>query len=151
MGRFCIVFVFPCFTFRNLGAGVFCFFSCRSMKKFQALLPTFGSFRKRRPSIVVWHRRPKSSDIDISEPTYIVLIWGIMNEVIINTLCILWIVVFTPPHACIYVVNHFRTAVPFWGQTIHIPSNLSPERDCGSEGVKSVFSSCLLHYQRGVV
>ena len=30
--------------------------------------------------------------------------------------------------------NPFRTAVPFWGQTTLISSNLSPKRDCGSKG-----------------
>ena len=30
----------------------------------------------------------------------------------------------------------FSTAVPFWGQTIQIPSSLSPKRDCGPKRVK---------------
>ena len=34
------------------------------------------------------------------------------------------------------LINPFRTAVPFWGQTIQSPSTLSPKRDCGSKGVK---------------
>ena len=29
----------------------------------------------------------------------------------------------------------FRTAVPFWGQTIQSPTSLSPHRDCGYKGV----------------
>ena len=33
----------------------------------------------------------------------------------------------------------FRTAVPFWGQTIHISSSLSPKRDWGPKGVKRPF------------
>ena len=32
-------------------------------------------------------------------------------------------------------LNHFRTAVPLWGQTTQILSNLSPERDCGPKRV----------------
>ena len=34
-------------------------------------------------------------------------------------------------------VNPFRTAVPFWGQTSQIISNLSPKRDCSPRRVKS--------------
>ena len=33
-------------------------------------------------------------------------------------------------------INPFRTAVPFWGQTIQISSSLSPKRDWGPKGVK---------------
>ena len=29
----------------------------------------------------------------------------------------------------------FRTAVPFWGQTTQILSNLSPKRDCGTKRI----------------
>ena len=32
-------------------------------------------------------------------------------------------------------INPFRTAVPFWGQTSHISSSLSPKRDSGPKGV----------------
>ena len=34
------------------------------------------------------------------------------------------------------VINPFRTAVPFWGQTTRNLSGLSQLRDCGSKGVK---------------
>ena len=33
------------------------------------------------------------------------------------------------------LLNPFRTAVPFWGQTPQPSSSLSPKRDCGSKGV----------------
>ena len=33
-------------------------------------------------------------------------------------------------------LNPFTTAVPFWGQSARILSNLSPNRDCGSKRVK---------------
>ena len=36
------------------------------------------------------------------------------------------------------MVNPFRTAVPFWGQTSLISSSLYPKRDCGSKGVKAL-------------
>ena len=32
-------------------------------------------------------------------------------------------------------INPFRTAVPFWGQSIQISSSFVPKRDCGSKGV----------------
>ena len=38
-------------------------------------------------------------------------------------------------------VNPFRTAVPFWGQSILILGSLSPKRDWGS---KVFFQGCLL-------
>ena len=38
---------------------------------------------------------------------------------------------------CRYItINPLRTAVPFWGQSNQISSTLSPNRDCGSKGVK---------------
>ena len=37
------------------------------------------------------------------------------------------------------VINPFSTAVPFQGQTTQISSSLSPERDCGTTGVKPPF------------
>ena len=36
----------------------------------------------------------------------------------------------------IRVINPFRTAVPFWGQSSQISSSFVPKRDCGSKGVK---------------
>ena len=33
------------------------------------------------------------------------------------------------------LLNPFSTAVPFWGQTSQIRSNLSPKRDCGTKRV----------------
>ena len=33
-----------------------------------------------------------------------------------------------------------RTAVPFWGQTMSYPSNLSPNRDCASRGFLESYS-----------
>ena len=33
------------------------------------------------------------------------------------------------------LLNPFRTAVPFWGQTTQISSSSCPKRDCGSKGV----------------
>ena len=33
-------------------------------------------------------------------------------------------------------INPFGTAVPFWGQTTQILSNLSQKRDCGPKKVK---------------
>ena len=49
---------------------------------------------------------------------------------------------------CVLPFNPFRTAVPFWGQTILISSSLSPKRDWGPKGVCSFhvplfFFSCL--------
>ena len=44
--------------------------------------------------------------------------------------------------------NPFRTAVPFWGQTTQLLSNLSPKRDCGSKGVKLLLNQtfgCLVY------
>ena len=38
-------------------------------------------------------------------------------------------------------VNPFRTAVPFWGQTSRILSNLSPKLDCGPKSVNLVYYS----------
>ena len=32
--------------------------------------------------------------------------------------------------------SDYRTTVPFWGQTSQISSSLSPQRDCGSKGVR---------------
>ena len=34
------------------------------------------------------------------------------------------------------LLNSFRTAVPFWGQTTQSSNSLPPKRDCGSKGVK---------------
>ena len=34
------------------------------------------------------------------------------------------------------LLNPFRAAVPFWGQTTQFSSSLFPKRDCGSKGVK---------------
>ena len=39
-----------------------------------------------------------------------------------------------------WLLNPFRTAVPFWGQTNQISSSLSPKRDCGCKGVMNVQS-----------
>ena len=41
---------------------------------------------------------------------------------------------------CTPLINPFRTAVPFWGQTTWILNGLSPKRDCGSKRVKSASS-----------
>ena len=41
-------------------------------------------------------------------------------------------------------VNPFRAAVPFWGQTSHISSSLSPKRDCGSKGVSKMLPDSVL-------
>ena len=30
-------------------------------------------------------------------------------------------------------LNPFSTAVPFWGQSTHFSSSLSPKRDCGTK------------------
>ena len=40
----------------------------------------------------------------------------------------------TRRHLCASVA--FRTAVPFWGQTIRNLTDLYPKRDCGSKRVK---------------
>ena len=40
---------------------------------------------------------------------------------------------------CIYNVNPFRTAVPFWGQSSQISSSFVPKRDCGSKGVNTEY------------
>ena len=42
---------------------------------------------------------------------------------------------FHPPRLTILLVDPFRTAVPFMGQTSQIPSTLSPKRDCSLERV----------------
>ena len=39
------------------------------------------------------------------------------------------------PHSSL---NPLRTAVPFWGQTSRILSNVSPKRNCGPKRVKDV-------------
>ena len=41
-----------------------------------------------------------------------------------------------PPPRTFLFLNPSRTAVPFWGQTIQIPSSLPPKRDCGTKRVK---------------
>ena len=38
-------------------------------------------------------------------------------------------------------INPFRTAVPFWGHTTQIVSDLSPKRDCGPLRVNSIQGS----------
>ena len=38
------------------------------------------------------------------------------------------------------LLNPFRTAVPFWGQTTQILSSLPPKRDCGSKRVNPMSS-----------
>ena len=38
---------------------------------------------------------------------------------------------FAPKGVWCLNMNPFRTAVPFWGHTTQIPSNLSPKRDGG--------------------
>ena len=40
-------------------------------------------------------------------------------------------------HVFILCYNPFRTAVPFWGQITYNLCELSPKRDCGSEGVET--------------
>ena len=40
------------------------------------------------------------------------------------------------PRLFVLLFNPFRAAVPFRGQTIQIPSSLSPKRDCGPERVE---------------
>ena len=37
----------------------------------------------------------------------------------------------------LYTVNPFRTAVPFWGQTPQILSDVSPKRDRGPKRAKA--------------
>ena len=41
-------------------------------------------------------------------------------------------------------VNPFRTAAPFWGQTIRIHSSLSPKWDYGAKGVNCLVPGILL-------
>ena len=41
-------------------------------------------------------------------------------------------------HCTLGTWHYLWTAVPFWGQTTQISSSLSPKRDCGPKGVKSV-------------
>ena len=36
------------------------------------------------------------------------------------------------------IINPFRTAVPFWGQSSQISSSFVPKRDSGSKGVKII-------------
>ena len=46
------------------------------------------------------------------------------------------------PHS---LINPFRTAVPFWGQTTQILSNLSPKWDCGPKRVNKRLKTLLYH------
>ena len=49
-------------------------------------------------------------------------------------------------HTCTSIIDRFRTAVPFWGQTSQIISNLSPKRDCSPKRVKEQHSSSFYIY-----
>ena len=44
-------------------------------------------------------------------------------------------IAYSSRYSCTGVVNPFRTAVPFWGQTTWNLTGLSPKRDCGSKRV----------------
>ena len=43
-------------------------------------------------------------------------------------------------------LNPVSTAVPIWGQTIIIPSDLSPKRDWGPKGVKAIYAVIYLRF-----
>ena len=44
------------------------------------------------------------------------------------------------------LINPFRAAVPFWGQTTQNSTGVSPKRDCGSKRVKVVAQNCTYIY-----
>ena len=44
------------------------------------------------------------------------------------------------PVAPVVYLSPFRSAVPFWGQSIQLLSSLSPKRDCGTERVSVAVS-----------
>ena len=43
------------------------------------------------------------------------------------------------------IIGHFRTAVPFWGQTRRISSSLSPKRDGGPKRVNQQMICDIIH------
>ena len=49
------------------------------------------------------------------------------------------------------VFNPFKTAIPFWGQTILNLSSLSPKRDCGPEMVKLSSDNIINFNNRGTL